>query len=101
MLAISQNAGPAPSTEPNAPNTSGNTTWLEFMIVVRTPSASPTRPAGERSCSSDITFGCAAPRPSPSRKAAAINGASVVKNGISANPIAAVISVNSSTCHSR
>ena len=50
-----QAAAPAPTTEPNAPITSGSETWLLFMIVVRRPSASPTRPAGARSCSSDAT----------------------------------------------
>src|SRR3954465_780598 len=79
--AIAQNIAPAPSTEPNAPNTSGSTTWLLFMIVVRTPSASPTRPVGEREWSSDMTLGCAAPRPSPSRKATSMSGASEEKNG--------------------
>ncbi len=39
------------------------------MITWRSPSASPTRPSGVLLCSSDSTFGYAAPSPSPSRKA--------------------------------
>src|SRR5262249_38686608 len=34
--AIAHSIAAAPSTDPKAPNTSGSTTWLLFMIVVRT-----------------------------------------------------------------
>src|SRR3954463_11478130 len=85
--AIAQNIAPAPSTEPNAPNTSGSTTWLLFMIVVRTPSASPTRPAGEREWSSDMTLGWAAHSPRPRKKATSISGANDEKNGKSTKAI--------------
>src|SRR4029453_10175620 len=44
---ISQNPAAVPTTEPKAPITSGSTTWLLFMKVVRSPSASPTPPSGE------------------------------------------------------
>src|SRR4051794_23148291 len=98
--AIAQNIAPAPSTEPNAQNTSGSTTWLLFMIVVRTPSASPTRPAGEREWSSDMTLGWAAPSPRPRKKATSISGASDEKNGKSTKAIVVLNSVYVSTCHS-
>ena len=45
--AMAQNSGIMPSALPRTPNPSGRKVWLAFITVVRTPTASPARPAGE------------------------------------------------------
>src|SRR5207245_6368298 len=67
-----QNTGSMPSAVPSAPNRSGIAIWLMLTRLMRTPIASPTRPAGVVLWSKDMTIGCDIPSPRPSRKATAI-----------------------------
>src|SRR4029450_4162174 len=48
MRELRTNTGVIPNMEPRLPNISGTTMWVTWLIVTRTPSASPERPSGAR-----------------------------------------------------
>ena len=73
-----------PTDEPIAPNRSGTAKVDALMTDMRTPTASPIRPAGAILCNSDITIGCALPSASPSVNDSVMSGATLVTNGNSA-----------------
>src|SRR5207253_1776543 len=79
-----QNTGASPRVEPTAPNSSGTPKVDALMIVMRTPTASPMRPAGAMLCNSDITIGCGLPSARPSVKDSATKGPTRSTNGTGA-----------------
>src|SRR5437867_3677294 len=88
--AVAQNTGSMPSAVPSAPNRSGIAIWLMLTRLMRTPIASPTRPAGAVLWSRDMTIGCDIPSPRPSRKATAIRKLARSSNGNRKKTVAAV-----------
>src|SRR5207245_3809914 len=78
---VAQNTGSIPSAVPSAPNRSGIAIWLMLTRLMRTPIASPTRPAGAVLGSRDMTIGCDIPSPRPSRKATATRKPARSSNG--------------------
>src|SRR5437868_625401 len=77
---VTEIADAAP-VDPTAPNSKGMAKVDALMIDIRTPTASPIRPAGAMLCSSDITIGCAQPSASPSAKDNAISGPTSLTKG--------------------
>src|SRR5437879_4058850 len=88
--AVAQKTGSMPSAVPSAPNRSGIAIWLMLTRLMRTPIASPTRPAGAVLWSKDMTIGCDIPSPRPSRKATAIRKLARSSNGNRKKAAAAV-----------
>ena len=76
-----QNTGAIPSVDPTAPNNSGTANVEALMIDMRTPAASPIRPAGAMLCSSAITIGCALPSASPSANDRTISAPALARTG--------------------
>ncbi len=90
-----------PSAAPSAPNASGSSVWLAFSIVVRTPTTSPWRPAGEAAYSSAMIIGWAQPRPMPSRNESAMSSGTWTTNGNSEYALPEIMSATVTTVHSR
>src|SRR5262252_7561108 len=90
--AVAQNTGSMPSAVPRAPNASGIVIWLMLTSVMRTPTASPTRPGGAVLWRMDMTMGCDMPSPSPRKKATPMSNAARPNNGNRRNDPAAIAS---------
>jgi len=79
------NTGAIPNTVPRLPKMSGTTMCVNWLIVTRTPSASPERPSGARLKMSMSVTGWAHPMESPSMRETVASATGLVKSGTSRN----------------